>query len=545
MPDIFPTEVLYAILDDRYGFNDMGEWSPTTVYAASDIVSYGGNTFRALVPNSDTIPVNGSIWARRIANTAGGAKIAIVSALPATLADNTLYVIPNVIKAPNAVNSLAAAGGNTQVVLTWLKPGADITHSAATNYDVIWDTVNPPVANTISDIGDVATYTKTGLSNGTAYYFKVVAKNAGGSTASAAVSSTPTAVNNAPNAPSALSSDTFLTNGTGFTLHWTNNGDPDAGDYVASNKVYKDGVLHQSGVSGTSLAITGLTAGSSANWTVSAVDSHGLEGAQSEALAVTTLGVKTWTFTYRTSTIIQVSDGTTTSDLPTTVLQDNSGATSITTGTGSKTLTMTSGSTPWRAGQQISMWRPGSNDRMVGTVTSWNSGTKALVLNITAATGSSTSTGWYVLGSNCYADWTPPSGYVGAAAAATTIGGGGGGGGPTGYGTAGDGGFSAVAAIATPETLIVQGAGGLGGAVTAAGTNGSLASGAVTLGTLRIYIGKGGTGGENPFWHGISYAPGSGGTTQADTPIYGIKGAAGNPAGAAGTNGAVTIAYTG
>jgi hypothetical protein len=200
---------------------------------------------------------------------------------------NSVYATPasiNVMAAPNAVTNLTATPGNGEVALNWTKSTGDSTHSPATNYDVKWGTTNPP-QNTISNVGDVAYYLKTALTNNTTYYFQVVAKNTAGTAASSTVNAQPIdSSNQAPTQPSNLAASNYLTNGTGYRLSWSAATDPDGS--VSYYKVYKGGVLHQNNVSNLYLDITGQAAGSSANWTVSAVDNLALEGAQSTALNV-------------------------------------------------------------------------------------------------------------------------------------------------------------------------------------------------------------------------------------------------------------------
>jgi O-glycosyl hydrolase/fibronectin type 3 domain-containing protein len=89
---------------------------------------------------------------------------------------------------PPVPTGLTATTGNTQVALSWM------ASSGATSYTVKRSTVNGSgYANVATGIASTS-YTNTGLTNGTTYYFVVAAVNASGSSAnSAQVSATPTA----------------------------------------------------------------------------------------------------------------------------------------------------------------------------------------------------------------------------------------------------------------------------------------------------------------------------------------------------------------
>jgi fibronectin type 3 domain-containing protein len=103
---------------------------------------------------------------------------------------------------PPVPTGLTATAGNTQVALSWT------ASSGATAYDVKRSTVSGSGYATISSPTGTS-YTNTGLTNGTTYYYVVAAKNASGSSAnSAQVSATPVAAgaNLALNKPATASS---------------------------------------------------------------------------------------------------------------------------------------------------------------------------------------------------------------------------------------------------------------------------------------------------------------------------------------------------
>jgi len=90
---------------------------------------------------------------------------------------------------PGAPTGLSGAGGNGQVALTWTAPSSNGGNSI-TGY-VVEYTPSGGAAQTVSTGSATASYTVTGLTNGTAYTFRVAAVNAIGtgaySSASAAV----------------------------------------------------------------------------------------------------------------------------------------------------------------------------------------------------------------------------------------------------------------------------------------------------------------------------------------------------------------------
>lgn len=70
---------------------------------------------------------------------------------------------------------------------------------------------------------------------------------------------------------------------------------------------------------------------------------------------------------------------------------------SVTIGTGAKTFTIAEGSRGWTAGDSLIIWQPtNAANRMTGTVTSYNSGTNTLEMNITTTNGSGTINSWEI-----------------------------------------------------------------------------------------------------------------------------------------------------
>ncbi|MDR3709347.1 MAG: protease pro-enzyme activation domain-containing protein [Capsulimonadaceae bacterium] len=130
----------------------------------------------------------------------------------ATLASSTSALSNEASATPQvqAPTSLTASPGNAQVSLSWVaSPGA-------TSYNIYKGTVAGSENSTPVETSATTSYTWTGLTNGTTYYFVVTAVCAGGaSTNSNEASATPTAP---PSAPSNL---TATAGTSGVTLTWS------------------------------------------------------------------------------------------------------------------------------------------------------------------------------------------------------------------------------------------------------------------------------------------------------------------------------------
>jgi len=126
---------------------------------------------------------------------------------------------------PPPPTGLGATPGNTQVALSWN------ASSGATSYNVKRATVSGGPYTTVNSTG-VTSFTDTGLSNGTTYYYVVTAVNASGESGpSSQVSATPQAV--APAPPTRLAAGANKPGRLG--LRWTQSTTPG----VTQNGIYR------------------------------------------------------------------------------------------------------------------------------------------------------------------------------------------------------------------------------------------------------------------------------------------------------------------
>ena len=101
------------------------------------------------------------------------------------------YNAVNPAAVPGAPTGVTASAGDSQASVSWVAPSSD-GGSAITGYDVT--PYVGGVAQSVKSVGVVTSTTVTGLTNGTAYTFKVAAKNAVGTGPLSAASSAVTPV---------------------------------------------------------------------------------------------------------------------------------------------------------------------------------------------------------------------------------------------------------------------------------------------------------------------------------------------------------------
>ncbi len=243
--------------------------------------------------NSTQVLTNFDIW-----NTAGGENIANIQQFSATSNASGQIVVGftttvdnaqvNGIEidsssggsVPSAPTGLTAAAGNAQVALSWT------ASSGATSYNVYRGTASGGESATAIATGITTTsYTNTGLTNGTAYYYKVAALNSYGTSAqSTEVSSTP--ASGVPAAPTGL---TATAGNAQVSLSWT------ASSGATSYNVYRgtasggeSATAIATGITTASYTNTGLTNGTAYYYKVAALNSSGTSAQSSEVSATPT-----------------------------------------------------------------------------------------------------------------------------------------------------------------------------------------------------------------------------------------------------------------
>jgi cellulose 1,4-beta-cellobiosidase len=200
--------------------------------------------------------------------------------LPVPLPDITLvsYIPPKPLPPtpPPAPTGLNATAGDAQVTLSWS------TASGVTSYNVKQASVSGGPYTTIASGVTAISYTNTGLTNGTAYYYVVSGVNSLGEGAnSAQVSATP----QPPTPPPAPTGITATAGDTQVSLSWS--AAFGATSYNVKQATISGGpyTTVASGVTFTSYTNTGLANGTAYYYVVSGVNSAG-EGADSAQVTI-------------------------------------------------------------------------------------------------------------------------------------------------------------------------------------------------------------------------------------------------------------------
>ena len=194
---------------------------------------------------------------------------------------NEVSAVPCTV--PSAPQNLTAVAGNRNVTLTW-EPPADNGSMSVTNYTVYYGTTPGNYTNNIT-VGNITSYTITGLINGQRYYFAVSAFNAvGESEKSNEVSAVPCTV---PSAPQNL---TAVAGNGNVTLTWQppadNGGSPITGYRIYYGTSAGNYTVNITVGNVTAYTITNLTNGQKYYFSVSAINGGG-EGAKSNEVSAT------------------------------------------------------------------------------------------------------------------------------------------------------------------------------------------------------------------------------------------------------------------
>jgi fibronectin type 3 domain-containing protein len=203
------------------------------------------------------------------------------SAASVQVAATTLPAVP-VPTAPAAPTSVSVSGGANQATISWAAV------NGASTYNLYWSTVaGVNKTNGTKVAGVTSPYVKTGLAAGTTYYFIVTAvNNAGESAASTQVSATTSPAQ--PALPAAPAGITATGGASQVSLSWS----PVSG--ASSYNLYWSTTTGVTKTNGTKIANavspyiqTGLAAGSTYYYVVTAVNSAGEGPASAQASAAT------------------------------------------------------------------------------------------------------------------------------------------------------------------------------------------------------------------------------------------------------------------
>jgi mannan endo-1,4-beta-mannosidase len=182
------------------------------------------------------------------------------------------------VTVPAAPASLSVTAGNAQATLSWS------ASAGAASYNVKRATTSGGPYTTIATGLTSTSFTSTGLSNGTTYYYVVSAVNSAGEGANTAqVSVVPKSEQTVPAAPSGL---TAAAGNTQVSLSWS--ASTGATSYTVKRATTNGGpyISVASGLTSASFIDTGLTNGTTYHYVVSAVNSAGESANSASASAV-------------------------------------------------------------------------------------------------------------------------------------------------------------------------------------------------------------------------------------------------------------------
>jgi fibronectin type 3 domain-containing protein len=244
-----------------------------TSYNVYRATTSGGEGATALVTGltsasyTDNAVSNGTTYFYEVTAVESGSESLVSSEVSAT---------PQV-PAPGTPTNVGASAGDTIVSLTWSAV------SGATSYDIYRATTKGGEGTTPYLTGVTTnSYTNTGLTDGTTYYYEVSAVNAGGqSGVSNEVSATPQVP--APGAPTNLAA---TAGDAQVSLSWSAvTGATSYDIYRSTTKGGEGTTPYLTGVTTNSYTNTGLTDGTTYYYEVSAVNAGGQSGVSNEVSA--------------------------------------------------------------------------------------------------------------------------------------------------------------------------------------------------------------------------------------------------------------------
>src|SRR5450631_3423812 len=268
-------------------------WSAPTTDGGSGLTGYnvyrgtsaGGESATAVATNvivtsfTDTAVTNGATYYY---------KVAAVNAVGTSPQSNEANATPQqAATVASAPLTLTASSGNATAGLSWSVPASN-GGSPITGYNLYRGTTAGGESATAVATNEKATsFTDTGLTNATTYYYKVAAVNAvGTSPSSGEASATPQAT--APSAPLTLvASGGNATAGLSWSVPASNGGSPITGYnlYRGTTAGGESTTAVATNVALTSFSDTGLTNGATYYYKVAAVNAVGTSPQSNEASA--------------------------------------------------------------------------------------------------------------------------------------------------------------------------------------------------------------------------------------------------------------------
>jgi len=233
-----------------------------------------------------------------VGGTTTGAMAAVTSASAPSARQGTPTV-------PGPPEGLTAASGNGTATLSWSAPGSD---GGSPVEDYVIEGGTSPSGGGIEDNVGGETATIGGLTNGTAYYFRVHAQNAYGDGAFATVTVTPQGPGSVPGSPTGLKTSY----GDGFiALSWSpptsTGGSPVTGYHVYLGYSSSFVGAREFTTSGTSFRLTDAENGSQYYFRVLAVGANSVSLPSNETSVFLGAGTATGTGTSAGSGTISVS----------------------------------------------------------------------------------------------------------------------------------------------------------------------------------------------------------------------------------------------
>jgi fibronectin type 3 domain-containing protein/regulation of enolase protein 1 (concanavalin A-like superfamily) len=180
----------------------------------------------------------------------------------------------NAITAPAAPGTVTASGGSTQIALSWT------ASTGATGYNVLRATNANGSYTTVATGLTGTSYTDTGLSSGTTYYYAVTATNGSGSSANS------TQVN-AITTPAAPGSVTATASNGQIALSWSASTGATGYNVLRATSANGTYTTVATGLTGTSYTDTGLANGTTYYYAVTATNGSGSSANSTQVNAIT------------------------------------------------------------------------------------------------------------------------------------------------------------------------------------------------------------------------------------------------------------------